>query len=350
MNTQKTLHPFEVPANEAERLVSVRSLLPSQITTTPELDILTGLVKDVFHAASSAVTIIDEDWQRIAATSGIKAGSCPREQSACTYVVQSGQQFVVEDMTLHPAFRNKAYVKGFPSFRFYAGFPLEIDEGLTLGALCIIDTKPRIFNAEQSEKLRKFALLASALLRLQRNNIYLQNDKVALRHNALTDPLTELFNRRALSELVSPMLQQLFSSQQSAGIILADMDQFKSINDSLGHPAGDKLLMLASQRIRSVIRPDDIPVRVGGDEFCIIMPELKNDAQLDAIAGRLIEAFRAPFLIDGKEIYSSLSIGSLMAPRDGRTDEELSLHTDKALYTAKANGRNHYVRFDYSML
>lgn len=108
--------------------------------------------------------------------------------------------------------------------------------------------------------------------------------------------------------------------------------------------------MLASQRIRSVIRPDDIPVRVGGDEFCIIMPGLKNDAQLDAIAGRLIEAFRAPFLIDGKEIYSSLSIGSLMAPRDGRTDEELSLHTDKALYTAKANGRNHYVRFDYSML
>lgn len=350
MNIQKTSQLFEVPANETDRLVSVRSLLPSQITTTPELDILTGLVKDIFHTASAAVTIIDEDWQRVAATAGIKATSCSREQSACTYVVQSGQQFIVQDMTRHPAFLDQAYVTGYPAFRFYAGFPIEIDEGLTLGALCIIDDKPRIFSDEECEEMRRFALLASALLRLQRNNIYLQNDKITLRQNALTDPLTRLYNRRALKEHVAPILRQLFAKQQSAGIMVLDMDKFKTINDTFGHPAGDKLLKQAADRIRSVIRPDDIPVRVGGDEFCIILPALKTGEQLAGVAERLIEAFRLPFSIAGQDVFSPVSIGTLLAPQDGQTSEELTSRADKALYMAKARGRNCAVRFDTSML
>ena len=350
MNIQKALYPFEVPANEADRLVSVRSLLPSHISTTPELDILTELVKDVFHAASCAVTIIDEDWQRIASTAGIKATSCAREQSACTYVVQSGQSFIVQDMSSHAAFFDKAYVTGDPAFRFYAGFPLEIDAGLTLGALCIIDTQPRTFSADQCEEMRRFAQLASALLRLQRKNIYLQNDTEHLRKNALTDPLTRLYNRRALKEHVAPVLRQLFTQKQSAGILLLDMDNFKTINDTYGHPVGDKLLKQAADRIRSVIEPADMPVRIGGDEFCIIMPTVQNAVQLEGVANRLVEAFRVPFLIAGTELVSAVSIGTLLAPEDGQSSEELSYHADKALYIAKARGRNCAVRFDRSML
>ncbi|RBO93447.1 diguanylate cyclase (GGDEF)-like protein [Pseudochrobactrum asaccharolyticum] len=350
LNIQKTPHPFEVPANEAERLVSVRSLLPSDLTISDELNILTTLVQDVFHAASCSVTIIDEDWQRIAATSGIKAADCPREKSGCTHVVFSGQPLIVPDMRLHPAFRQQDYVTGEPGFRFYAGFPLAIDEGLTLGALCVIDTKPRDFDSHQCAEMRSFAQLASALLSLQRKNTMLQSDKVTLRKNALTDPLTQLYNRRALKEHVAPFLRQHTESKQSAGILLLDMDNFKTINDTYGHPAGDRLLKQAADRIRSVLGADDIPVRIGGDEFCVILPAVQNDTDLQIIADRMVEAFRMPFKISGHDVYSAASIGTLLTPEDGTTSEQLSRHADKALYMAKARGRNCAVRFDKSML
>lgn len=350
MNIQQSNYPFSIPPNEHERLVSVRSLLPSHIATTPELNILTGLVQDVFEAASCAVTIIDEDWQRIASSSGVEAISCPREQSACTHVVHSGRPFIVEDMSGHAYFFDKAYVTGEPHFRFYAGFPLEIDKGMTLGALCILDTKPRSLNEHECAEMQRFAQLASALLKLQRKNVYLQNDTDMLRKSALSDPLTRLYNRRALREHAAPVLRRLFAQQQSAGIMLLDMDNFKAVNDTYGHPAGDKLLKQAAERIRSVIRPGDIPVRIGGDEFCIILPSVQNDQQLETIANRLVEAFRAPFLINETEVTSAISVGTLLAPQDGCTGEELAHHADKALYAAKMRGRNCAVRFDRSML
>ncbi|MDR0251771.1 MAG: sensor domain-containing diguanylate cyclase [Brucellaceae bacterium] len=350
MNSQKTPYPFEVPANEAERLVSVRSLLPSELTITDELNILTTLVQDIFQAASCSVTIIDEDWQRIAATSGIEAADCPREKSGCTHVVHSGRPLIVPDMRLHPAFHHQAYVTGEPGFRFYAGFPLEIDEGLTLGALCVIDTKPRDFDNHQCEEMRRFALLASALLSLQRKNTLLQNDKVNLRKSALTDPLTQLYNRRALKEHVTPFLRQHIENKHSAGILLLDMDNFKTINDTYGHPAGDRLLKQAADRIRSVITDGDIAVRIGGDEFCIILPSVQSDEDLQSVADRLVTAFRIPFKINGREVSSAISVGALLAPQDGHSNEQLARHADKALYMAKARGRNCAVRFDKSML
>lgn len=350
MNIQKISHSFAVPINEAERLVSVRSLLPSELTITSELDILTTLVRDVFEAASCSVSIIDEDWQRIAATSGIETEDCPREQSGCTHVVYSGQPLIVPDMRLHPAFHKQAYVTGEPGFRFYAGFPLEVDTGLTLGALCVIDTKPRDFDSHQCEEMRRFAQLASALMRLQRKNMLLQSDKVALQKSSLTDPLTQLYNRRALKEHVAPFLRQHAANKQSAGILMMDMDNFKTVNDTYGHPAGDRLLKQVADRIRSVIRKDDIPVRIGGDEFCIILPTVQTETDLQTIADRMVEAFRVPFKVSGQLVYSSVSIGTLLAPEDGNTNEQLSRHADKALYVAKARGRNCAVRFDRSML
>lgn len=343
-------HNLKVPANETDRLLSVRSLMSSRVSTTPELDILTSLIKNQLQATSCAVTIIDEDWQHVSATAGLEIVGCPRASSVCNYVVQSGKPFIVEDMTKDAAFKDQPFVTGELHFRFYAGFPVEIDEGLTLGSLCIIDTKPRKFTPQQIKDLQNFAKLASALLSLHRKNIYLQNNTTTLKQAMLTDPLTKLYNRRALKEHVAPILRQLFNEKQSAGVILMDMDNFKSVNDTYGHPIGDKLLKHVAIRIRSLLRPVDIPVRIGGDEFCIILPSIENETQLNSVAERLIQAFRTPFIIADIKIHSSVSLGLLIAPDDGRTGEELSAHADKALYVAKAKGRNCAVRFDRSML
>ncbi len=350
MNIQKVDHPFEVPANEAERLVSVRSLLPSHLTVADELNILTALVRNIFGTAACAVTIIDEDWQRIAAISGLTAQECPREQSVCTQVVQSGEQLIVQDLADHPAFCNRTFVTGEPAFRFYAGFPIEIDEGLTLGALCLLDIKPHQLTDDENAQMQHFARLAGALLRLQKQNIMLLNDQAVLWQNAVTDPLTELYNRRALQQHVTPVLEQLFHNGRHAGMIMLDIDKFKTVNDSCGHPAGDILLKQAAERIRSVLDDDDIPLRIGGDEFCLILPSVQSEQQLQHMAMRLTEAFRRPFNINGQDISSTVSIGTVLAPQDGRIYEDLQLRADKALYSAKARGRNCVVRFTPSML
>jgi diguanylate cyclase (GGDEF)-like protein len=91
-------------------------------------------------------------------------------------------------------------------------------------------------------------------------------------------------------------------------------------------------------------------VRIGGDEFCVILPAVQNDTDLQIIADRMVEAFRMPFKISGHDVYSAASIGTLLTPEDGTTSEQLSRHADKALYMAKARGRNCAVRFDNLML
>ncbi len=138
--TEKT--PFSVPANEVERLESVRTLVSVTSLGLPELDTLVSLVKDVFDVSTSALNIIDEDWQRVAANAGEKVSSCPRELTACTFVVESGELFVIEDLVENDFFCSMPYVTGEPRFRFYAGAPVSVDAGLTVGS-CVLSIASR---------------------------------------------------------------------------------------------------------------------------------------------------------------------------------------------------------------
>lgn len=350
MSNLSTSAAFSVPANETERLEVIRSLMPSHITTTPELDALTELVRDVFGTASAAVTIIDDDWQRVAATAGIKATSCSREQSVCNHVVFTGQPFVVPDFRDDERFSAMPYVTDNPGFRFYAGAPMNLQSGITVGALCLIDTVPRTFSSQQMDQLKKFTVIATGLLQLQKANICLRNDEALLKHAALTDPLTGFYNRSALPEIVDRIMDQSLQRGEEVGLLLLDLDRFKSINDVHGHGAGDDLLQQAAARIRSAIREGDIPVRVGGDEFAIFLTSPLNSNLLKSTAEGLLDAFRLPFDVADRQLTVPLSIGVTLAPRDGLSRAELEHHVDLALYSAKAHGRNRYVMFDKSMI
>ena len=195
-------HYNDVPANEIDRLAAVRALMPSQVQSTPELDALTTLARMVFQTPVAAVTIIDEDWQHIAASAGLEVVGCSREQSMCTHVVRTGHCFVVPDLTVDETFRTLPYVEGDPQFRFYAGTPLELEPGLIVGALCVLDTAPRQLSAKEIETLRHFGTVAGALLRLQRSNIVLGLEETVLKTAAMTDPLTGFYNRKAITSIV----------------------------------------------------------------------------------------------------------------------------------------------------
>lgn len=333
-----------VPGNEADRLLSVRSIMPFGIEATPELSALTELAQNVFSALRAAIHIVDEDWLHIAYQAGMQLSACSRDISICSRVISTQKVLVIPDLALHPDLKTMPYVQGGPCLRFYAGAPIELDAGLVVGAFCLVDTQPRQLTDNEIESLNRFAVLAAALLRLQRANFTMSLAEQDLRTAAMTDPLTGFFNRKALDHLVDMQLNSALRENQPFGALYLDMDGFKAINDTLGHGAGDRVLQEAAIRIRDAVRSEDVVIRVGGDEFAIFIPKPIGPENLGNVADRLLTAFRTPFETDGGNlVHARLSIGGAIAPQAGSDLGTLLRTVDKALYQAKAEGRDRFV-------
>lgn len=331
------------PRNEAERLIAVRSLSSAQSGATMEMEALAALARGVFDTAFAAINIVEEDWLRIAGQAGLVLSDCGRDQSICTRVVYANNVVVLPDLTEDPELGLLPYVTGDPYFRFYAGAPVELDSGLAVGAFCILDTRPRSFSATQIETLQHFALVASALLRLQKSNIVMALAEQDLRAAAMTDPLTGFFNRSALPAFIDRALAEALQSRRLFGVLYIDLDGFKGINDRLGHHAGDDILRQGAERIRAVIRSTDIVVRMGGDEFAIFAPDRCEHEAMGMLAERLVAAFREPFVLEGKLINVRVSVGAALAPEAGSDRATLLKKVDDALYQAKSAGRDQFV-------
>jgi diguanylate cyclase (GGDEF)-like protein/PAS domain S-box-containing protein len=160
--------------------------------------------------------------------------------------------------------------------------------------------------------------------------------EAALEHRARHDALTDLPNRVLLADRLTALLAASRRGSTSA-VIFLDVDQFKVINDSLGHAAGDQLLVLLAQRLRQGVRPDDVVARFGGDEFVIVSEEV-GLAEATALAQRLCDSMAEPLLIDGAELVVTVSAGLAMTTA-GQTAESLLRDADAAMYRAKERGR-----------
>lgn len=166
-----------------------------------------------------------------------------------------------------------------------------------------------------------------------------------VRYMAHYDSLTGLPNRFLFNESLDRALK---AETSGAGLMYLDLDHFKSINDTLGHPIGDKLLNAVALRLEACVRSGDLIARLGGDEFAILVGG-ENLKAIDQLASRIIEAVALPFLIDGYEIMTGASIGIAYSPDHGSTPEQLLKNADLALYAAKAQGRGRFIRFENGM-
>jgi diguanylate cyclase (GGDEF)-like protein/PAS domain S-box-containing protein len=161
---------------------------------------------------------------------------------------------------------------------------------------------------------------------------------------ALYDELTGLPNRRQFFR----QLTQLFRTdviQSPAVVMLLDLDNFKNINDTQGHPAGDKLLIEVANRLQHNIPENTMAARLGGDEFAVLINPIKNAQQVDLIAQQLLKLIAKPFVINENEIKISTSIGLAWLPKDGDMPDTILKHADLAMYQAKEMGRNQYRQF-----
>jgi diguanylate cyclase (GGDEF)-like protein/PAS domain S-box-containing protein len=167
-----------------------------------------------------------------------------------------------------------------------------------------------------------------------------------LRHQAFHDSLTGLANRPLFEDRLSHALAIAARSQSSFTVVFLDLDDFKTINDSLGHPLGDELLRAAAIRIRDVLRVSDTAARLGGDEFAVLIEAGEKEARV--AARRILDALAAPFHIDGRELRMTASMGvALWGP--GVSVEELLRNADMAMYAAKADGKASIRTFEPSM-
>jgi diguanylate cyclase (GGDEF)-like protein len=165
-----------------------------------------------------------------------------------------------------------------------------------------------------------------------------------LRKLAFHDPLTLLANRSLFWNRVEHALALAQRSQQFVAVMFLDLDNFKNVNDSLGHDAGDRLLQAAAQRLVKSTRPSDTVARLGGDEFAILLEGIRNEADVERIATPITAAFNRPLLLDGREFDTSASIG-VACSQPGDDAEQLLRNADIAMYNAKASGKARFVVF-----
>ncbi len=168
-------------------------------------------------------------------------------------------------------------------------------------------------------------------------------------YQASFDSLTDLPNRSLARDRLSQELLSARRRNRKVALMFVDLDEFKAVNDTLGHEYGDQLLVEAASRLRGAVRAKDTVARFGGDEFLVIMGELDSLNAAETVAQKIVDVFKAPFVIERRDLITTASIGIAIFPDDGEENQVLLRQADAAMYQAKARGRDGYCFYNHSM-
>jgi diguanylate cyclase (GGDEF)-like protein/PAS domain S-box-containing protein len=216
--------------------------------------------------------------------------------------------------------------------------PILSGAGAVLGAFalyCGVTRKPAEAELDLIGKAGRLAAIAIEQRQLTNR----------LAHQAQHDPLTGLPNRALFEERLHGALAQARKHGWHTAVLFVDLDRFKQINDTLGHSVGDALLQQVARRLEDCLRKTDTLARMGGDEFTVLLSELPDYQYSQKVAQKLLDSLKAPFHVEGYELFVSASIGISTFPRDGADAATLERNADSAMYRAKSRGRNSFQMF-----
>lgn len=168
-------------------------------------------------------------------------------------------------------------------------------------------------------------------------------------YQANYDQLTDLHNRYYMQSYMHSVFTRARRYKKKVALLFLDLDNFKTINDTLGHDVGDTVLQMTASRISSRLRESDTAARTGGDEFTILLENLEVHENAEVVASKLVKTFQEPFRVKGQEVYTTISLGISLYPDDGNTLDQLMQCADMAMYQAKNDGRNNYRFFSHEM-
>lgn len=220
--------------------------------------------------------------------------------------------------------------------------PIHSAKGAVLGTFAVYLHHPGLPTLEDVKLLQQAATLASIAIERKR-----AEDTIWRQANY--DTVTHLPNRRLFRDRLEQEIRRAQREQKRLALLFIDLDRFKEVNDTLGHDAGDTLLVEAAHRISATIRDTDTAARIGGDEFTIIMPQLLDNRRVEEVAQKLVDALAVPFKIGHELAYLSGSIGITIYPNDALDLENLLKNADQAMYVAKSWGRSCYSFFTSGM-
>lgn len=262
---------------------------------------------------------------------GPTAGPCGR---AC----HTGETVITEDIATDPDWDDHRQLALPHGLRACWSMPIPSNAGGVLGSFAIYRVEPSAPSARDLELMRMATQLAAVAIEHR-----LLTDQ--LEHQAHHDALTGLPNRLLFQDRLKQALVQAKRKKQQVAVLYMDLDRFKNINDMLGHCAGDALLQHAANRLSACIRKSDTLARVGGDEFVAVIGELENSQDAMRVSTELTKALRAPFQIEGQEVFVSVSLGISIYPTDALDGESLMANADSAMYRAKDSGRDNFQWF-----
>lgn len=208
------------------------------------------------------------------------------------------------------------------------------------GDMCWFESTGKVYQAATGEKRVVF---------VSRDITERQRYEETIRHQAFHDSLTGLPNRLLFKDRLTLAMAHAKRNKQTLAVLFLDLDQFKLINDTLGHGLGDKMLQSVANRLKKCVREDDTVARLGGDEFTLILPEIMRAEDAAKVAHKILQSIREPMDIDCHELYITSSAGIVFYPNDGKDAETLLKNADTAMYRAKEKGRNNYQLYTPAM-
>lgn len=311
----------ELPANEAERLHALRALAILDTSHEERFDRVTRMAKRMFGVEISLVSLVDEDRQWFKSAQGIDASETSRETSFCGHAINQDGLFIIPNAVEDVRFFDNPLVTEAPNIRFYAGYPLKLRQGINLGTLCLIDSKPKHLNEEDKQLLNDLG----AMIEQEIRSIQL----------ATLDELTLISNRRGFLTLAEHSQKVCRRKKIPMSVILFDLNKFKLINDNFGHHEGDFALKQFAEVMRSVFRESDVIGRLGGDEFVAMLTDA-SDEKIAIILERfktemdaMNKAINKPYLIEYSAGVARFSYDT------EQSLEEMVAVADAAMYEKK---------------
>ncbi|MGH8195550.1 MAG: sensor domain-containing diguanylate cyclase [Woeseiaceae bacterium] len=326
------------------KIANLYTLDPFYTPIEERFERITRLARRALQVPIAAITVVQGERQWFKSVAGLQVTELPLCKSLCAEVIKEGKQMIVPDALDDLYLMSNPLVCGKPNIRFYAGFPIRDSESKTIGTFCVMDTKPRQPDSQFATALADLGDMAQRELfsvELSNAQMVLASKLGEARRQAMFDPLTRLWNRRGGTDLLNAALKDAEKYNHTLGICLADIDNFKQINDQFGHQAGDQMLRRVAIAIVASVRPQDVVCRYGGEEFLIIVHDVDEKGCI-AIGERICAGMRQlPVLRGGGSMPATISVGIAVRGRnDTKSSDQLVEQADKALYESKRAGRD----------
>jgi diguanylate cyclase (GGDEF)-like protein len=306
---------------------------------------ITRMVCRLMDVPIAIFNLIDEDRQHYKSVQGLCATNAPLGPAFCTHALLEEDMLLVPDAKKDDRFHDNPFVSGeLLNIAFYAGCPVKTANGLPIGTLCAIDTKPREMSQEQLSVLRDLAAIIETELKvssLSKSEKILIEELSEAKRLALIDPLTRLWNRGGIEQLLEKEWSTSLRNNKPFTVVMCDIDHFKKVNDTYGHPAGDAVLVHVAKKLLECVRSEDIVGRVGGEEFVIFLTDCQPGTEFETV-DRIRQRIMADTIVADDnllQVTMSFGVASCM-PSDEVDGKSLIKRADEALYFSKNNGRN----------